>query len=200
MNKYGPISLVDINQVTGESHPANDYSCCKERVALLFSYNTESIQLGTGNLGVSLEHKKKGLPGTECMVMQLNAAPFQLNKRVITFGSCDRKDVDLLDVKIGTDPPESGKSKSFDISGKLTINDITKDKTILLIAYGGEDGNLLADPYFFKIFTDLIKAGEVAVGDISNDPNNSGTTFGCALATVGESSEKSKIFDIYKLI
>ncbi|KAF0457827.1 hypothetical protein F8M41_001111 [Gigaspora margarita] len=71
------------------------------------------------------------------LLLTVNAAPFQLNKRAITFGPCNLGyPVDLLDVKIGTDHPESGKNESFDVSGSLTKNDITKDKTILEIAYG----------------------------------------------------------------
>ncbi|RIB22256.1 hypothetical protein C2G38_2033706 [Gigaspora rosea] len=149
-------------------------------------------------------------------LLTVNAAPFQLNKRAITFGPCaaSKGPVDLIDVKIGTDPPESEKKESFDVSGKLTKNDIIKDKTILLIEYFDEAGPL-AEPYI-QNFTDSIKAGNpfnisasdvpipklpdsyflgVAVGDPSED-----TPFGCAVANVGNSSEKSKIFDFYKLI
>ncbi|RIB07515.1 hypothetical protein C2G38_2113499 [Gigaspora rosea] len=136
------------------------------------------------------------------ILLTVNAARFQLNKKAITFGPCDSKvPVDLLDVKIGTNPPEPGKSESFDVSGKLTKNDITKGKTILLIEYINEYGNILV--HYSQNFTDSIKAGTpfnisafdvptpelldsyvlgVAVGDPSDNPNKPAPFFGCALA------------------
>ncbi|KAF0485818.1 hypothetical protein F8M41_022745 [Gigaspora margarita] len=154
------------------------------------------------------------------LLLTVNAAPFQLNKRAITFGSCSDIGVpaDLLEVKIGTDHPEFGKNESFDASGTLTKNDITKDKPIFQIGYGDSKGYLIADPYIQNL-TDSIKAGTpfnisasdvptpklpdsytivVIVGDPFDDPLS--LPFACAYATVGGSSEKSKIFDIFKLI
>ncbi|KAF0532267.1 hypothetical protein F8M41_011381 [Gigaspora margarita] len=152
------------------------------------------------------------------LLLTVNAASFQLNRRAITFGPCDvGYSADLLDVKIGTDPPESGKNESFDVSGTLTKNVITKGITILQIWYGDLNGILLDKPYI-QIFTDSIKAGtqfNISVSDVPTpelpdsyfigvlvgDPDASGgVVFACASATVGGSSEKTKIFDIFKLI
>ncbi|RIB10847.1 hypothetical protein C2G38_2205041 [Gigaspora rosea] len=146
------------------------------------------------------------------LLLIVNAAPFQLNKRATTFDPCDFGD--FIDVNIRTDPPESGKKESYDVSGNLTQGDITKDISFLFIVYLGEEEQL-GTPYF-QNFTDSHKAGspfkisasdvptptqlpdsyrlEVAVGD----PDK--TFFGCAVATVGNSSKKSKIIDFYKLI
>ncbi|KAF0552795.1 hypothetical protein F8M41_021037 [Gigaspora margarita] len=141
------------------------------------------------------------------LLLTVNAAPFQLNKRAITFVSCDLHfPVDLIEVKIGTDHPEFGKNVSFDVSGTFTKNDITKGETILQIEYGYSNGSLIADPYF-QNFTDSTKAGtpfnisaqvptpelpdsyEIDVYVESSKP--SGGLFACSYATVGGSSEKS---------
>ncbi|RIB22258.1 hypothetical protein C2G38_2033707 [Gigaspora rosea] len=140
------------------------------------------------------------------LLLTVNAAPFQLNKRAITFGPCASKDpVDFIDVKIGTDSPKSGEKESFDVSGKLTIHDITNGKTVLLIEYLDEKGNQLADPYI-QSFSDSIKAGNPFNISVSNIPTpklpdsyflgvvvGDDTPFGCAVVNVGRSSEKSKI-------
>ncbi|RIB22260.1 hypothetical protein C2G38_2075976 [Gigaspora rosea] len=149
------------------------------------------------------------------LLLTVNAAPFQLNKRAITFGPCEGP-ADLIDVKIGIDPPESGKKESFDVSGKLTKNDITNGKTILFIVYEDEEGKPFAEPYI-QNFTDSIKAGNpfnISASDVPTpklpdsyllgvavgDPFEDTTPFGCAVATVGNSSETTKFFDFYKLI
>ncbi|KAF0552794.1 hypothetical protein F8M41_021036 [Gigaspora margarita] len=149
------------------------------------------------------------------LLLTVNAAPFQLNKRAITFGPCNLKPpVDLLEVKIGTDHPEFGKNESFYASGTLTKNDIIKDATILQVAYGDSNGILIADPYF-QFFNESIKAGtpfnasasvptpklpdSYTIGVIVAFPDLQ-LTFACAIAAVGVSSEKSKIYDIFKLI
>ncbi|KAF0536464.1 hypothetical protein F8M41_009132 [Gigaspora margarita] len=92
-------------------------------------------------------------------LLTVNAAPFQLNKRATTFDNCTGFGfVDSLTVKIGTDPPVSGKNESFDVSGKLTKNDITKNQTLLAIAYEDTAGELIADAYI-QAFNNSIKAG-----------------------------------------
>ncbi|RIB19057.1 hypothetical protein C2G38_2182850 [Gigaspora rosea] len=138
------------------------------------------------------------------LLLTVNAAPFQLNKRAITFGPCHLGiPTDLIDVKIGTDPPKSGKDESFDVSGNLTKDDITKGKTILQIQYGDENGFLIGDSYL-QNFIDTIKAGTpfkisasnvttpklpdsyllgVVVADPTDDPSTF-NVFGCALASV----------------
>ncbi|KAF0562512.1 hypothetical protein F8M41_000020 [Gigaspora margarita] len=152
------------------------------------------------------------------LLLAVNAAPFQLNKRAITFGACKiEPPVDLLEVKIGNDHPTFGKNESFDVSGTLTKNDITKGKTVLQIGYGDSYGNLIAEPYI-QNFNDSIKAGtpfnisasvvptpklpdsyEIAV--LVGDPDIAGgRPFACASANVSGSSENAKTFDIFKLI
>ncbi|RIB17863.1 hypothetical protein C2G38_2186171 [Gigaspora rosea] len=66
----------------------------------------------------------------------LNAAPFQLNKRAINFQACPL-DVpsELINVKIGTDTPVAGEPESFDVSGTLTKHNINKGQTFLGIGY-----------------------------------------------------------------
>ncbi|RIB22249.1 hypothetical protein C2G38_2075945, partial [Gigaspora rosea] len=106
------------------------------------------------------------------LLLTVNAAPFQLNKRAITFGPCSSEDpVDLIYVKIGTDPPESGEKESFDAGNpfNISVSNVPTPK--------------LPDSYSFG----------VVVGEDT-------TPFGCAVANVGNSSEKSKILDFYKLI
>ncbi|KAF0534169.1 hypothetical protein F8M41_010091 [Gigaspora margarita] len=146
------------------------------------------------------------------LLLIVNAAPFQLNKRATTFMACPSSAViDLLTVKIGTDPPESGKPESFNVSGKLTRRDITKNQTLFAIQYNDAAENVIADNYT-QTFNDSIKAGTqftvsasdvptpnlpdeyfitVAVGDPDSD--NIIFAFACAFAKVGGSSEKSKI-------
>ncbi|KAF0485817.1 hypothetical protein F8M41_022744 [Gigaspora margarita] len=152
------------------------------------------------------------------LLLTVNAAPFQLNKRAIIFGPCNHEPpVDSLEVKIGADPPEFGKNESFDASGTLTKNDITKDKTIFQIQYEDSDGNLIAVPYV-QNFANSIKARtpfNVSASDVPTpklpdsyliavlvgDPDASGgVIFACASAAVGGSSKKSKNFDLFKLI
>ncbi|KAF0523993.1 hypothetical protein F8M41_015182 [Gigaspora margarita] len=155
------------------------------------------------------------------LLLTVNAAPFQLNKRTITFSPCPPSDpVDFLTVKIDPDPPVSEKSESFDVSGNLTENDITKGKTFLFIGYADKDLNPIGDDYS-QNFAESIKAGTpfnisasdvptpelpdsyflgVGVLDPTGDPTNPYILYACALAKVGISSEKSKNFDFYKLI
>ncbi|RIB26220.1 hypothetical protein C2G38_2163890 [Gigaspora rosea] len=124
------------------------------------------------------------------LLLAVNTASFQLNKRDITFGPCDTGyPIDLLNVKI-TDPPEPD-YESFDVSGNLTKNDIIKNQTLLIIA--GTPFNISASdvptselPYSYFLIVC------VAYSDYK--------LFACAVATVGENSEKSKTFDIYKII
>ncbi|RIB09297.1 hypothetical protein C2G38_2146629 [Gigaspora rosea] len=137
------------------------------------------------------------------LLLKVNAASFQLNKRAITFGSCDLNfPVDLLEVKIGTDHPEFGKNESFDVSGTLTKYDITKGETILQIEYGNSNGSLIAVPYV-QNFTDSFKAGtpfnvsaQVPTPELPDSYEiyvyvGNPELFACASATVGGSSVKS---------
>ncbi|RIB11956.1 hypothetical protein C2G38_2259594 [Gigaspora rosea] len=81
------------------------------------------------------------------LLLTVNAAPFQLNKRAITFVTCDDTfPSTVLNVKIGSDHPESKKNESFEVSGKLTYEPIVKDITVLRIEYSA-NGNTLGDIY-----------------------------------------------------
>ncbi|RIB09373.1 hypothetical protein C2G38_2108753 [Gigaspora rosea] len=120
------------------------------------------------------------------LLLTVNAAPFQLNKRATTFIPCHFDEpVDFIGVKIGTDPPESGKNESFDYFDEKT-------------------GNQLGESYN-QTFTDSIKAGNpfnISASDVPTpqlpdsyilgvfvgDPSEK-TPFGCATAVVGKSSE-----------
>ncbi|RIB12897.1 hypothetical protein C2G38_1776928 [Gigaspora rosea] len=135
------------------------------------------------------------------LLLTVNAAPFQLNKRAITFFPCLSKDpINFIGVKIETDPPKSGEKESFNAFGTLT-KDITNGKTILFIAYGDEKGNPIDKPYT-QNFTDSIKAGNpfnVSAPDVPTpqlpdsylinvivkDPSED-IPIGCATAAVGE--------------
>ncbi|RIB16971.1 hypothetical protein C2G38_2188571 [Gigaspora rosea] len=151
-------------------------------------------------------------------LIKVNAAPFQLNKRAITFSACPTAGdhpFDLLTVHIGgPDPPEPGKPESFNVSGKMTKYNIKKNKSILVIGYGDLNGQLLHDAYI-QTFTESISKGRqftelasdvptppdlpstytlaVAIGDPVDDPDAPVDTYGCALATVGGKS-KNLIF------
>ncbi|RIB22274.1 hypothetical protein C2G38_2076030 [Gigaspora rosea] len=122
------------------------------------------------------------------LLLTVNAAPFQLNKRAITFGHCAafNDSVDFIDVKIiGTDPPESGKNVSFDVSGTLTKNDITNSKTILYIAYLDDAGN----PFNISAFdvpAPLLLHSYLLVVAVRDQSRSKHTTFGCAMAAVGK--------------
>ncbi|RIB16985.1 hypothetical protein C2G38_2188540 [Gigaspora rosea] len=116
------------------------------------------------------------------LLLTVNAAPFQLSKRAITF--------------------------------EALTNDIIKHVTFLIIGYAGKDGNPIVDPYT-QTFNYSIKAGtpfNISASDVPTpelpDPYtiavgvgerfaDSLFLFACSSATVGGSSEKSKIFDIY---
>ncbi|RIB15451.1 hypothetical protein C2G38_2192344 [Gigaspora rosea] len=109
------------------------------------------------------------------LLLVVNAAPFQLNKRATTFGPCNFT-ADFIDVKIRTDPPESGKKESFDVSGKLTKGDITKGISILVIVYLGEEGQL--DVPYVQNFTDSHKAGSpfnISAFDVPTPPQLPGS-------------------------
>ncbi|KAF0520948.1 hypothetical protein F8M41_016008 [Gigaspora margarita] len=139
------------------------------------------------------------------LLLTVNAAPFQYNKKAITFQPCPYPG-DFLNVKIGTNPPESEKSESFNVSGKLTKNDIIKNQTILEILYNTPDGTILGNDYV-QTFNDSIKAGTqftisaldvptpklpdiyligVNVGEKTNDPQNSLIYYACAYAFVSD--------------
>ncbi|KAF0520952.1 hypothetical protein F8M41_016012 [Gigaspora margarita] len=126
------------------------------------------------------------------LLLTVNAAPFQLNKRATTFGSCPYPYVDSLNVTMVTDPPKSEKSDSFNVSGNLTQVDITKNQTLLEIFYCNPDGSQIGD-YYSQVFNESIKAGTqftvtasdvptpklpdsylilVIIGDKDNDPSN----------------------------
>ncbi|RIB08623.1 hypothetical protein C2G38_2270615 [Gigaspora rosea] len=133
------------------------------------------------------------------LLLTVNAAPFQLNKRAITFGPCNTTDLgDLLNVKLGIDPPESEQNELFDVSGNLTKYDITKNQTFLFISYRGKDGYLLSSPKI-RYFNYSTKVGnpfnisvsvptpelpdsyllKVAVGDPAYDPTLAFPFFAC---------------------
>ncbi|RIB27869.1 hypothetical protein C2G38_2060904 [Gigaspora rosea] len=146
------------------------------------------------------------------LLLTVNAAPFKLNKRAITFGTCKTASpttgpVDLLDVKIGNDPPVSGKNESFDVSGTMTRLNIT-EMTFVMIKYYDTEGRLI-DAYA-QFFTEPIKAGTnftISVPDvptpnlpdkyeirvtieacIDDEPICLNYVFACASANVGGSS------------
>ncbi|KAF0504382.1 hypothetical protein F8M41_019534 [Gigaspora margarita] len=144
------------------------------------------------------------------LLLTVNAAPFQLNKRAISFEACS-SDLDSLTVKLDPDPPVSEKIESFNVSGTLTKNDITKGQTLLLIRYGDKDKQPI-DDFYSQPFNESIKAGNpfkilasdvhipklpdsfaiaVAVGDPTDDPSNPINLFACVGTIVGESSVKS---------
>ncbi|RIB11955.1 hypothetical protein C2G38_2145311 [Gigaspora rosea] len=145
------------------------------------------------------------------LLLAVKTASFKLNKRDITFGPCDTADpVDLINVKLGTDPPESKKNESFDVFGK-TKYDISYGSSFLLIAYYDKDGGELDTPYVQAINNSTkagtpfnISASDVPTPELSDsylikvvisDPNVAlYPFFACALAHVGGSSEKSKLF------
>ncbi|RIB27140.1 hypothetical protein C2G38_2161313 [Gigaspora rosea] len=140
------------------------------------------------------------------LLLTVNADPFQLNKRPITFEACDPK-LDLLTVKIRTNPPEIGKSESFDVSGNLTKNDITINQTFLIIEYQNVIGAPIADDYI-QTFNNSFKAGtpfKISASDVPTPKlpdiymlgvgvgnNKSDDMFACVYALVnGRSSEKN---------
>ncbi|KAF0504383.1 hypothetical protein F8M41_019535 [Gigaspora margarita] len=146
------------------------------------------------------------------LLLTVNAAPFQLNKRLITFKTCALENpVDLLTVKIGNNPPVSENSESFDVSGKLTKNDITKDKTLLFVVFGDKTGRNIGKIYT-QTFNDPVMAGapfNISASDVPTpklpDPyflqiivgnpdgsNETVTFFACAIAIVMEIQKKLK--------
>ncbi|RIB05850.1 hypothetical protein C2G38_2047265 [Gigaspora rosea] len=101
-------------------------------------------------------------------LLTVNAAPFQLSKRAITFGSCGdaHEPIPLLNVKIGTNPPESEKSESFEVSGKVTKVDIPDQATINIVYFDNDRKNL---GNYFKTFNETIKAGtpfKISLSDV----------------------------------
>ncbi|RIB30663.1 hypothetical protein C2G38_1533121 [Gigaspora rosea] len=186
---------------------------------MFFSYKRTSniISYFSTKRHLNLKKKKnkpKFLPTSQVMknfifasillaiILTVNAAPFQLNKRALTFGHCDvlKEPADLLDVEIVPITPVFGRNESFHVSGKLTKHDIIADQTILLIKYQDETGKDLDQPYA-QAFTRSIKAGNAfritasrvytpklprkyLLGVIVGDPSNA-APFGCALAKVG---------------
>ncbi|RIB03382.1 hypothetical protein C2G38_2049316 [Gigaspora rosea] len=147
------------------------------------------------------------------LLLTVNVAPFQLNKRAITFKPCISLKL-TVDVEIGPNPPESGKSESFNVSGSL-MSPITNNTT-LIITYSGINGGQIGDKYF-QNFTHSIIPGtpfEISASDVPTpelpdtyllevevgERIDSGlVTYACAVAevaTVSVSFETSKIFDI----
>ncbi|GBC04779.1 hypothetical protein RclHR1_05870003 [Rhizophagus clarus] len=141
----------------------------------------------------------------------INAVPHQFRKRTTTFNPCPVEGVDPLTVSISPDPPVSGKTETYTVSGTLTKGDITADKTIVGIAYADTAKNPIGDPYT-KIFTQSFKSGTpftitaddvttpqlpdsyfigVVVGDPTDDPKNPLDVYGCAFAVVGSAKAAS---------
>ncbi|RIB19676.1 hypothetical protein C2G38_2181231 [Gigaspora rosea] len=140
------------------------------------------------------------------LLLTVNAAPFQLNKRAITFSACPPErapNAEAIDVKMtGPDPPKSGDSDTFDVSGTLTKHDITSGKTSVGIAYADLTGNPIGDP-FVQQFTKDIKAGSpfsesglsvtapdnlpdsYAIAVVVADDATKEAVYGCAFALVG---------------
>ncbi|KAF0512136.1 hypothetical protein F8M41_018069 [Gigaspora margarita] len=140
--------------------------------------------------------------------LTVNAAQFQLNKRAATFQRCpaDNYKYDLLTVAMHPDPLISNETAQFNVSGTLTKNDITLDKTVLRISFADmKHLPPISDPYF-KTFNKSYAAGTpfsiyasdvsvptlpdlyhiiVVVGVPTDNPNITFDIYGCAFASVG---------------
>ncbi|RIB16982.1 hypothetical protein C2G38_2188536 [Gigaspora rosea] len=119
------------------------------------------------------------------LLLTVNAAPFQLSKRAITFKPCDTNLHYSITVNIGTDPPESGKNKDkHNIADSYrTFNHSFKAGTPFNISASNVPTPELPDPYTIVV----VVGGQFSVRLF---------LIACAFVTVGGSSEKSKIFDI----
>ncbi|RIB00357.1 hypothetical protein C2G38_2234593 [Gigaspora rosea] len=71
------------------------------------------------------------------LLLTVNAAPFQLNKRVLNFHACltHGPPYDVLNVRAVPRSPVSGVNVSFTVSGSLTQHVITRHRTLLEIWY-----------------------------------------------------------------
>ncbi|KAF0504380.1 hypothetical protein F8M41_019532 [Gigaspora margarita] len=141
------------------------------------------------------------------LLLTVNAAPYQLNKRATTFNPCpsdQAPNAEAITVTIGTDPPKQGEPEKFDVSGTLTKHDISKEKTFLGIGYADTSKNPIGNP-FVQNFTQDFKSGSqftisasdvptpkdlpspyviaVIVGDPTGDPTKP-DVYGCAFAIV----------------
>ncbi|RIB00310.1 hypothetical protein C2G38_2234786 [Gigaspora rosea] len=94
------------------------------------------------------------------LLLTVNAAPFQPNKRVLSFHPCNlQPHVDYIDVIGQPNTPVSRRYQSFFVFGKLTEHNIIANQTVLYIEYQHEQNGSKIGREWFSYFNTSINAG-----------------------------------------
>ncbi|CAG8747330.1 19056_t:CDS:2, partial [Dentiscutata erythropus] len=112
--------------------------------------------------------------------LTVNAAPFQLNKRAITFNPCPNI-IDSLTVVMQPDP-------FFQDSGEKGSIDVPYIQTFSGLYLHGSPFSISASNVSIPIFLPHSYLIAVSVGDRTNNPMNPMNQYGCAFVNVSSAA------------